>query len=128
MDAEEQSFLQQLNDFRRANGRGPLAFDPQLYQSAHWMAQDMATHNYVSHTDTQGRNITQRIKAFGFKGSWTGENIAGGFEHAADNLKIWQSDDIHKNNLLGANYTKAGPARYYEKNSLNRWYWVLDLG
>jgi uncharacterized protein YkwD len=127
-DSEEQAFLQQLNDYRRANGRNPLTFDPLLYNSAHWLAQDMATHNYVGHTDSQGRNIPTRIKAFGYPGNWTGENIAGGLEKAADNLQIWQSDDIHKNNLLGPNYTKAAAARYYQKDSLNRWYWVLDLG
>lgn len=127
-DAEEQAFLQQLNDYRKSNGRGQLSFDSQLFQSARWMAQDMAKNNYVAHTDSQGRDIFKRIKAFGYPGSWTGENIAGGFERAGDNLKIWQSDDLHKNNLLGANYTRAGVARAYEKKSLNGWYWVLDLG
>ena len=127
-DVEEQSFLQQLNAYRAANGQRSLTFDPKLFQSASWMAQDMATKNYVAHTDSQGRDIPTRIHAFGFTGSWVGENIAGGFEHAADNLTIWQSDDIHKNNLLGASYTKAGVGRYYDKASLNRWYWVLDMG
>ncbi len=127
-DAEEQSFLQQLNQYRQANGRNPLTFDPLLFRSARWLAQDMATRNYVSHTDSQGRAIAERIKAFGYPGGWVGENIAGGLEQAADNLSIWQSDDIHKNNLLGPNYTKAGVGRYYVKSSLNRWYWVLDLG
>lgn len=127
-DSEEQNFLQQLNIFRQANGRGTLAFDPLLYNSARWMAQDMASKNYVAHTDSQGRDIAKRIKAFGYPGNWVGENIAGGFERAEDNLKIWQSDDIHKNNLLGANYTKVGIGRYYQQGSLNGWYWVLDLG
>jgi uncharacterized protein YkwD len=127
-DSEEQLFLALLNQYRKANGRPPLAFEPLLFKSARWMAQDMAAKNSVSHTDSQGRDIFNRIKAFGYPGRWVGENIAGGFEHAADNLKIWQSDDIHKNNLLGANYTKAGVGRFYSPKSFNRWNWVLDLG
>jgi uncharacterized protein YkwD len=127
-DAEEQLFLGLLNQYRKANGRQALAFEPLLFKSARWMAQDMAAKNSVSHIDSQGRDIFNRIKAFGYPGRWVGENIAGGFEHAADNLKIWQSDDIHKNNLLGANYTKVGVGRFYSPKSFNQWNWVLDLG
>ncbi len=127
-DQEEQDFLQQLNRYRQANGRPLLAFEPLLFKSARWMAQDMAIKNNISHTDSQGRDIFTRIKAFGYSGRWVGENIAGGFEHAADNLAIWQSDDIHKNNLLGASYTRAGIGRYYSKTAFNHWNWVLDLG
>jgi len=127
-DKEEKAFIEQLNLYRQANGRNPLTFEPILFNSARWLAQDMAIKNYLAHTDSQGRDITKRIKAFGYAGNWAGENIAGGLENAADNLSIWQSDDIHKNNLLGANYTKAGAGRFYQKGSFNGWYWVLDLG
>ncbi len=127
-DNEEQAFLEQLNTFRKANQRPPLAFDPLLFTSARWMAQDMATKNYINHTDSTGRDANTRIHAFGFKGRWVGENIAGGFEHAPENLTIWQSDDIHRNNLLGPAYTKAGVGRYYNKTGFNRWVWVLDMG
>lgn len=127
-DGEEQAFLVQFNEFRKLRGQKPLEFDPLLYQSAKWMAQDMATKNYISHTDSLGRSVTDRIRSFGYKGGWVGENIAGGFEHATDNLEIWQSDDIHINNMLGQYYTKVGVARYYFKGSLNGWHWVLDMG
>lgn len=128
LDAEEQNFVLQLNEYRRQNKVNPLVLDNNLIQSARWMAQDLATHNTITHTDSLGRDIFKRIKAFGYSGRWVGENIAGGFELASDNLKIWQSDDIHKNNLLGPNYTKVGVGRYYLKGSFNRWHWVLDLG
>ncbi|HEX2911168.1 MAG TPA: CAP domain-containing protein [Chloroflexia bacterium] len=127
-DSEEQLFLKLLNDYRQANGKPPLTFDPHLYQSAHWMAQDMAQHNVINHTDSLGRDIPTRIKSFGYSGRWVGENIAGGFEHAADNMSVWESDDIHRNNLLGASYTHAAAARYYTKVGYNHWVWVLDMG
>ena len=88
----------------------------------------MASKSTFSHTDSQGRDIGTRIKAFGYQGQRVGENIAGGLEHATDNLTIWQSDDIHKNNLLGTNYSRAGVGRYYSPTAQNRWNWVLDLG
>lgn len=127
-DAEEQLFLQLLNEFRATKGQKPLAFDATLFKAARWMAQDMATKNNISHTDSTGRTRAQRFKDFGITARYGGENIAAGLELAKDNLKIWQSDDEHLNNLIGPNYTKAGIGRYYLKTSLNRWHWVLDLG
>lgn len=127
-DAEELAFLSMLNNYRQAHGRSVLLFDANLYSSASWMAKDMATHNYISHTDSTGRAARDRIHAFGYPGQWVGENIAGGFEKASDNLEVWQSDQIHIDNMLQASYTHAAPARYYYANSLNRWYWVLDMG
>ncbi len=127
-DAEELAFLNMLNNYRQANGRSVLLFDANLYQSASWMAKDMATNNYISHTDSTGRSARVRIKAFGYPGQWVGENIAGGFAKAQDNLEVWQSDQIHIDNMLQASYTHAAPARYYYANSLNKWYWVLDMG
>ncbi len=127
-DAEEQRFLQLLNAYRKENGRNPLSFDAQLFSSARWMAQDMAGKPQVSHTDSQGRDIFKRIKDFGYAGRNVGENIAGGLEQAEANLNIWQSDDIHKNNLLGSNYTKAAAGRFRANSSAYSWFWVLDLG
>lgn len=128
LDAEEQKFTQLLNAYRQANGVSPLTLDAHLSQSSLWLAKDMATKNYVSHIDSLKRDIPTRIHAFGYPGLIVGENIAGGFANAQDNLNIWESDQIHKDNLLGKYYKKVGVARYYNLSSLNKWYWVLDLG
>jgi len=127
-DTEERNFLELLNAFRKTKNSQPLTFDPHLFQSARWMAQDMATKSYINHTDSLGRNVATRIQAFGFGSKWVGENIAGGLEHANDNLSIWQSDDIHLNNMANPYWTKAGVGRYYFKTGFNRWVWVLDMG
>lgn len=127
-DSEELQFLTLLNNYRQANGRKPLEFDARLYSSASWMAKDMATHNYISHTDSTGRTARDRIHAFGYPGQWVGENIAGHYEFAQGNMEAWQSDQIHIDNMLQASYTHAAAARYYYANSLNKWYWVLDMG
>jgi uncharacterized protein YkwD len=127
-DSEELQFLTLLNNYRQANGKKPLDFDARLYSSASCMAKDMATHNYISHTDSTGRSATVRIHAFGYPGTWVGENIAGHYETAEGNLEVWQSDQIHIDNMLQASYTHAAAARYYYANSLNKWYWVLDMG
>jgi uncharacterized protein YkwD len=92
------------------------------------MAQDMATKSYISHTDSGGRDVATRIHSFGYNGQWVGENIAGGMEHASENLTIWQSDAIHLNNMANPFWTKAGIGRYYFLTGFNRWVWVLDMG
>ena len=43
-------------------------------------------------------------------------------------MDAWQSDQIHIDNMLQGSYTHAAAARYYYANSLNKWYWVLDMG
>src|SRR5438105_515358 len=54
----------------------PLKLHPKLCAAAHWLAQDMADHNYFDHTDRQGRNIEPRLPEFGYKDCETiGENI-----------------------------------------------------
>lgn len=127
-DAEQQKFVVLINNYRQSNGVGALTPDPYLYQSALWLAKDMAANNTINHTDSQGRDIATCIHAFGFTSPIVGENIAGGMEKAVDVLNIWESDQVHKDNLLGKYYTRIGIARYYQANTLNRWYWVLDMG
>ncbi len=127
-DPEEEVLISQVNNVRIANGRPALTWNLQLFKSARWMAQDISVTNKFSHTDTQGRTPTQRAKDYGFSTAFIGENIAGGKERAIDILNIWLSDDEHKNNLLAANYRTIGAGRFYNPNSINKWYWVLELG
>src|SRR6476620_9063095 len=54
-DANEQSFLTEINKYRGQNGLVPLTLNPSLTRAATWMAQDMATYNYFNLTDRLGR-------------------------------------------------------------------------
>src|SRR5438874_2080687 len=60
-DAEEQSFLQQINTYRAQSGLQPVAVSQTLTRGATWMAADMAAYNYFNHTDRLGRQWDQRM-------------------------------------------------------------------
>jgi hypothetical protein len=91
--AVEQLFLEQLNDARAnpaAYGASigvdlsgvapsqPLAFSPQLIQSARLHSQDMNAQGYFAHTSPQGSDPGQRMTQAGFAWVGWGESIAGG--------------------------------------------------
>ena len=69
-----------VNGYRAANGLGPVGVNGSLAAAATWMANDLATKNYFSHTSSDGRSPQQRMAAFSYPAYalYTGENIAAG--------------------------------------------------
>jgi uncharacterized protein YkwD len=128
LDAEEQAFLPLLNEYRAANGSGPLSLNDQLSDAARWMADDMAAHDNFSHTDTLGRNTFERIAAFGSDPFfWLGENLAvssGGTAQWV--LEAWKASPGHNANMLNGLHNSIGIAR--ARSATGIWYWVIDLG
>jgi len=64
----EAQFVSLLNTYRAQNGAGPLTVSPTLQRSARWMANDLASHNGFSHTDSLGRAFQTRILQCGATG------------------------------------------------------------
>src|SRR5690349_7616959 len=62
IDAEEQAFLGLINQYRAQNGLQPLGIDQSLNGAASFLAQDMASKNYFSHTDSFGRDLGTRLQ------------------------------------------------------------------
>mgnify|MGYP001032325453 CR=1 FL=1 len=127
LDSEEQSFIQLINDYRKANGLGELVYQPQMEDAAKWMSQDMAEKNYFSHTDSLGRNPFDRMADFGYEGGWMGENLAAGRDLAQDAFNQFKNSPGHNANMLKAPYTKIGVSRYFVADSTYGWYWTVDF-
>jgi len=129
MDSEETTFLAMINEYRAANGRGPLSLNSKLNDAARWMAQDLAAHNYFSHTDSLGRDPFQRMDDFGYDyNTWRGENLVAGTESASASLDMWKGSAGHNANMLNVNYTVIGIARGYGPASPYGWYWATEFG
>lgn len=77
VDAEEQTLLTLINDYRRANGKNRLVMVPSVTKAAAWFSRDMATRNYFppNHVDSNGRTIDQRLAWCGVSFSNWAENI-----------------------------------------------------
>lgn len=128
LDSEEQSFLQTINAYRKADGLGELSFQPAIENASRWMSQDMAEKNYFSHTDSLNRDPFNRMAAFSFKSGWMGENIAAGKPTGVEVFNQFKASPGHNANMLKPEYTKIGIARYNVPGSNYGWYWTVDFG
>lgn len=129
LDDEEAALLNLINQYRAANGLGPLALDDALTASARWMAGDMAAGDYLGHTDSLGRDPVARMAAFGYDyNTWKGENLAAGIAGAEEALRYWRQSPAHNANLLSPNFTVIGIARAYREGTTFGWYWANDFG
>lgn len=129
LDGEEQAFLTLINNYRAANGAGVLTANATLTAPARWMAQDLADHNYFSHTDSLGRNPFQRMDDFGYSyNTWRGENLAAGVEGAQAAFQLWKDSPGHNENMLNPNFTVIGIARGFNAGSDFKWYWATSFG
>jgi uncharacterized protein YkwD len=125
LDAEEQGFLAQLNQYRAQNGLAPVVADPRLNAAADWMSADMLAKNYFSHTDSLGRGPAQRTVAFGYPTyAYTGEVLAEGYSSAADVLAGWKASTGHNAQLLTPDWRAVGIGRACGAVC----YWTADFG
>ena len=127
-DTEEKALCHAINAFRKQHGRAPLRVGVALSRAAQWMSNDMAHNDNFDHTDTRGREVAERLKAFGYSNPSSGENIAGERASAADTLKQWKNSPPHRANLLRTKFKVMGVARAHDGDSMLGWYWTADFG
>jgi uncharacterized protein YkwD len=138
LDTEEWAFLTLINNYRAQNGAGALQVSVSLTNAAKWMSQDMATKNYVNHTDSTGRSTGQRLADFGYTFSPWGENLAAGYATALDAFTAWQTGCdpdatgactyAHRLMMLQPSLQVIGMSRVYGAASTYGWYWTADFG
>jgi uncharacterized protein YkwD len=123
-----QDVIHIANAERSARGLGSLEEHPALRKAAEWMAGDMARHDYFNHTDSRGRNIADRLRAFGYEDArLMAENIGKGAESAQAAVQNWLSSPPHRRNLLDPEMREVGVGYAVDPRD-RRLYWVLDLG
>lgn len=112
------SFADALNTLRVQNGRSALREDSRLTRAAQAYAEDMARHDYFSHTGRDGSNVMTRARAAGCQGRGYAENIAWGQRSAQEAFSGWAASSGHLRNMLGSNYGAFGLGQ-------SAGYWVL---
>lgn len=138
LDSEESAFLTLVNNYRAQNGLRPLQVSATLQTASQWMSTDMASNNFLSHTDTLGRSTQARLAYFGYGYSPWGENLAAGdsdaqttfndFVTACDPDSSGNCTYAHRANILNGSFVALGVARAYSANSMYGWYWATDFG
>ncbi len=139
LGVEESEMVRIINRVRSGVGLPELQASTDLTAAALWMANDMASNAWTSadmensnnnyNADTLGRNMWQRISAFGYFGgtqSYNGEMLIGGEPDALSTF--YEPNVVYElNTAFTTPYaTVIGVAHVYAQPV--GWYWVIDFG
>ena len=106
----------------------PLRWDDRLADISRLHAEDMARHNYFSHTGRDGSNPAQRVERAGYRYRAAGENIAAGQARPEDAVAGWIKSPAHCANLMNPAYTEMGVAYAVDRASRMGVYWTQTFG
>ncbi|MBQ9930523.1 MAG: Ig-like domain-containing protein [Oscillospiraceae bacterium] len=95
--------LKLLNQQRKANGLSALTMDKDLLEAA--MLRAAETNVYYSHTRPNG---TECYTAFPYRAGMLAENIAIGFDTAAEVMDGWMNSPGHRENILTQEFASVG--------------------
>jgi uncharacterized protein YkwD len=97
-----------INALRAQKGLPAYALNSQLTAAALAHSQDIANTGNITHTGSDGSTSAQRIKAAGYSGAFTSENIYGGQVSVDDVWGFWSTDKDHLPNLIDTRFTDIG--------------------
>jgi uncharacterized protein YkwD len=100
--------LKQINKYRVSHGLRPLKENRRLHRAAAAHSRNMARHRMLSHSSSNGMSWSTRIRRYGYRGSWMGENLAVGWWSAPVALRAWRRSAPHNANLLNGHFRSVG--------------------
>ena len=113
---------------RMFNAAQPLRWNDTLAEASRLHAEDMARHNYLSHSDRDGSDPAQRVERAGYRYRATGENIAAGQANPDDAVAGWLKSPAHCANLMNPAFTEMGAAFAVDAGSEMGVYWTQAFG
>jgi uncharacterized protein YkwD len=117
------------NAERQKAGCQPLTAVSQLNMAAQRHSEDMAAHNFIDHTGSDGSTMVTRVEQAGYTG-WRGlaENIAAGYQTAEAVVAGWMNSSGHRANILNCGLRDIGVGYATNPNSTYGVYWTQDFG
>ena len=125
----KQALLVQINSYRVHNHRAALHFNTRLGVAAQAHSNNMARYHLFSHTSSNGVDWARRIRYYGYRGRYLGENLAVGQFTPAGTFRAWYYSSPHRAVLLNTPYRSVGlglTRGYY--NSRWAYYITADFG
>nr|WP_030500821.1 CAP domain-containing protein [Micromonospora purpureochromogenes] len=108
LSAELQKVVTLVNQERAKAGCKALTVNAKLNLAAQRHSQDQADHKKMDHTGSNGSQPWDRVKAAGYSYSMVGENVAWGYQTAAEVMDGWMNSEGHRKNILNCGYTQIG--------------------
>lgn len=100
-----------LAAIRSQAGTGAVSQNAALQAAAQAHADDLAARGGLSHTGSDGSNLSDRIARTGYNACWAGENIARGQPDIPSVFQAWTNSAGHYNNMVNAQARHFGFAR-----------------
>lgn len=107
---------------------GPVTWNNKLAAAAQVHSDDMALHNFFSHTGSDGSDISQRIDAQQYNWRTIGENIAAGQQTTESVIDAWLDSPGHCQNIMNAKFAEVGVTCVENNNSDYSQYWTNVFG
>jgi uncharacterized protein YkwD len=114
-----------ISEYRRNNGLGAVALDPELTKLAEAQSRAMVAKDKLDH-NVSG-TLKDRIKRSGYDARTAVENISAGYHTLAEAFSGWRDSPPHKANMLNRSATRMGIAAVYAPNSKFKVFWTLIM-
>ena len=130
------SVLKQVNTARAAarscgghqmKASRPLVWDRALAEAAERHSVDMVARQFFDHVSPDGKRVSQRVTAQGYKWRMVGENLAGGDTTVSGVLSGWLGSPEHCQNVMSPAYAEVGVACVRQPGSKWGTYWTMVL-
>jgi uncharacterized protein YkwD len=97
-----------VNAQRKAAGLSPVTLSSALTKTAQAHACDNAARGGISHTGTDGSNLTQRLRRQNYLITTAAENTGWGFGSAEQAMAFWMKSPGHRANILNPRMREIG--------------------
>jgi uncharacterized protein YkwD len=114
--------------WRQFPAAAPLALESRLTEAARTQARDMAKHNTLDHTGSDGSTPDQRVSRAGYKWRAAGENIASGPTTPEEVMEGWLASPGHCENIMSPRFKEMGIAWVVDPKSESGVYWAQVFG
>ncbi len=111
VDPEIREFIRCVNARRQNIGCPELKWDDRIAVVAFNHSRDMASRNFFSHTNPDGKDPFDRLEAANLVFSAAAENIASGPKTGKEVYEIWLHNPSHRRNMLDCRFTRHGVGR-----------------
>jgi uncharacterized protein YkwD len=106
----------------------PLQWHGALANAAAAHSSDMAAHNFVSHTGSDGSSVSERAAAQGYGAGGVGENLGGGQKDVGHLMRELLASPPHCANLMRPDYRAFGAACVRNPGTDYQRHWTQVFG
>lgn len=103
-----EAMLTVVNEYRAKKGLPTLVLENHLMRAAQWQSEDQARTDGLSHDNTTGWKLWDRVRAVGYEYRITGETLSRGEADPQKTFERWLASPPHYKVLNREEYVHAG--------------------